>query len=278
MEKFTKLFGKSKNVVIGMIHLRGLPGTPLYSGSVSSIVDLACSEAEIYKNTSIDAVIIENMHDIPYIQSHHFGPEVVSVMTQCCIQVRKLLPLHIHCGIQVLSGGNKEALAIALAANLNFIRAEGFVFAHIGDEGFMDASAGSLLRYRKSIGADDVLIFTDIKKKHSSHSLTNDLSIGDIAKAAEFFLSDGVIITGSATGHPADAKEVQLVKESTNLPVIVGSGVNEENLQDYINSNGLIIGSHFKKNGKWENEVCKERLCCFLHKLKTLPANSWKHY
>lgn len=67
---------------------------------------------------------------------------------------------------QVLAGGNSEALAVAKACSLDFIRAEGYVFSHIADEGFMDANAGLLLRYRKNIQADDILIFTDIKKKH----------------------------------------------------------------------------------------------------------------
>lgn len=49
---------------------------------------------------------------------------------------------------------------------MDFIRAEGYVFSHIADEGFMDANAGLVLRYRKSIQAENVLVFTDIKKKH----------------------------------------------------------------------------------------------------------------
>lgn len=67
---------------------------------------------------------------------------------------------------QILAGCNKEAIAVAKAANFQFIRAEGFVFSHIADEGFTDACAGTLLRYRKQIDADDILIFADIKKKH----------------------------------------------------------------------------------------------------------------
>lgn len=59
-----------------------------------------------------------------------------------------------------------EAVAIAQACAFNFIRAEGFVFSHIADEGFTDANAGTLLRYRKNIGAEDILVFADIKKKH----------------------------------------------------------------------------------------------------------------
>lgn len=66
----------------------------------------------------------------------------------------------------MLAGGNKQALAVALAAGFDFIRAEGFVFAHVADEGLMNACAGDLLRYRRLIGADHIKIFTDIKKKH----------------------------------------------------------------------------------------------------------------
>lgn len=67
---------------------------------------------------------------------------------------------------QILAGANREALATALASNLQFIRCEGFVFSHIADEGFIDGSAGELLRYRKFIEADHIHVFTDIKKKH----------------------------------------------------------------------------------------------------------------
>lgn len=90
-------------------------------------------------------------------------------------------------GIQVLAAANKEAIAIAQAADLQFIRAEGtsirmythivmllmatlrylgYVFAHVADEGTMNSCAGEIMRYRKHIGADNVLVFCDIKKKH----------------------------------------------------------------------------------------------------------------
>jgi len=49
---------------------------------------------------------------------------------------------------------------------LNFIRAEGWVFAHVGDEGYTESCASEITRYRRHLDADDVLIFTDIKKKH----------------------------------------------------------------------------------------------------------------
>lgn len=42
----------------------------------------------------------------------------------------------------------------------------------------------------------------------SSHAITADIDIVETAKAAEFFLSDGLIITGATTGDPADVKEL----------------------------------------------------------------------
>ena len=56
---------------------------------------------------------------------------------------------------------------MAHASGADFIRAEGFVFSHIGDEGWMDSCAGELLCYRKMIDAERVMVFTDVKKKHS---------------------------------------------------------------------------------------------------------------
>ena len=57
-------------------------------------------------------------------------------------------------------------LILYVLIGLNFIRAEGYVFSHIGDEGPMNSCAADIIRYRKNIDADNVLIFSDIKKKH----------------------------------------------------------------------------------------------------------------
>lgn len=136
------------------------------------------------------------MHDVPYVQNDKIGVEVIASMTRLSNEIKRILS-KTPCGIQVLASGNCQALAIAKATNLQFIRAEGFVFAHIADEGFTDACAGQLLRYRKQIDAENVLIFTDLKKKHSSHTITNDITLLETVHAAEFFLTDGVILTGN---------------------------------------------------------------------------------
>ncbi|XP_056269130.1 uncharacterized protein F13E9.13, mitochondrial isoform X2 [Pseudoliparis swirei] len=234
---------------------------------MSQITEEACREAEIYRNAGLDGVIIENMHDIPY--SFSVGPEVSACMATVCAAVRSVCP-HLLLGVQILSSANQQALAVALASGMDFIRAEGFVFSHVADEGLLNACAGDLLRYRKQIGAEHVQIFTDIKKKHSSHALTSDVSIEETARAAEFFLSDGLIVTGAATGAQADPRQLREVSRSVRIPVLIGSGVTYDNVEHYLDASGLIIGSHFKEGGHWANAVDPEQVKRFMGKIRDL--------
>ena len=196
----TSLFG-SRRGLIGMLHLEALPGTPRSSLPVATIVEKAVAEAAVYRQAGFNGLMIENMHDRPYLKGG-VGPEVVAAMAAVARQVRREsgLPL----GVQVLAGANREALAVAHAAGAEFARVEGFVFAHVADEGLIEGSAGDLLRYRRAIGAERVRIFADVKKKHSAHAITADVDLAETARAAELFLADGLVVTGDATGRAAD--------------------------------------------------------------------------
>jgi membrane complex biogenesis BtpA family protein len=244
--------------VIGMLHVEALPGTPYHKLPISQIIQHTIEEAEVYLKHGIDTLLIENMHDLPYLK-RTVGPEITAALAVIAYEVKKRFDVTL--GIQVLAGANKEALACALTAGADFIRVEGFVFAHVADEGFMDGCAGELLRYRKYLAAENVKIFADIKKKHSAHAITADLSIVEAAKAAEFFGADGVIVTGNSTAAPADLMQLKDVKENVSIPVLVGSGITSDNIKEYqLYSDGVIVGSYFKEGGKWQNPLSNERI------------------
>ncbi|MEL6674358.1 MAG: BtpA/SgcQ family protein [Bacteroidota bacterium] len=244
--------------IIGMIHVPALPGTPGHHLSMPRILDQVKREVETYQVGGVDAIMLENMHDLPYLK-REVGPEIVASMTMCAQVLRSATDL--PAGIQILAGANQAALSVALAADLQFIRAEGFVFGHLADEGLMDADAGPLLRFRKMIEATHVQIFADLKKKHSAHALTADVSLLETAHAAEFFGVDGVIITGVATGKAADLEDIRSVNQQLDLPVWVGSGITADNVADYLAvADGLIIGSWLKKDGNWREAPDPERI------------------
>jgi len=254
--------------VIGMVHVGALPGTPKNDRNIEKIIADAVNDAVILEEEGVDAIMIENMHDRPYL-NRIVGPEVIAAMATVACNVRKKVSLPL--GIQVLAGANKEALAIALAAGFDFIRAEGFVFGHLADEGMMNSDAGELLRYRKQICAEQIQIFADVKKKHSSHAISGDVSIEETAKAAEFFLSDGVIVTGVATGEKASVTDVQAVKNTVKIPLLIGSGIDVKNIGDYWEfADGFIVGSSFKEQGNWENKVDGARVKMFIARVNEL--------
>ncbi|XP_039931701.1 uncharacterized protein F13E9.13, mitochondrial-like isoform X1 [Hirundo rustica] len=242
-------------------------GTPRNSLPLTQIIDQACREAEAYKDAGVDGLMVENMHDVPYTVCP--GPEVTAAMAVLAAAVRHSCP-RVPLGVQVLCAANQQAIAIALAAGLDFIRAEGFVFSHVADEGIINACAGDLLRYRKYIGADNIQIFADIKKKHSAHALTADVSVAQTAAAAQLFGADGVVLTGTATGQPAEPRQLREVKNAVKIPVLVGSGVTLENVRNYLDADALIIGSYFKKEGYWANAVDPDRVKKFMEHISKL--------
>lgn len=265
----TPVFPGIPKAVIGMIHLHALPGTPHYGGNLAEINRRACHEAEIYRDAGVDAVVVENMNDRPFLKT--VGPEIVSTMTAAALAVRQVFQG--PCGVQVLAGANEESLAIALAAKLDFIRAEGFVFAHVADEGWIESNAGRLLRARKSWNAEHIRIFADIKKKHAAHAITADVNFAETAHAAEFFCSDGIIVTGAATGKPVDPADLAEAAEATSLPLLAGSGATIENVASLFEHAGaVIVGSTFKHDGDWRRPVDPERVRRFMERVRAVRA------
>jgi membrane complex biogenesis BtpA family protein len=245
--------------LIGMLHLGALPGTPGHSEPLASIVERAALEARLLAEVGFDALLVENMGDRPYLL-RRVGPEIVASMTAATLAVRAAAP-DLPLGVQVLAGDNAAALAVAQAAGADFIRAEGFAFAAVADEGFLaEASAGPLLRFRRVLGAERVAILCDIQKKHSSHAITADLSLADHARAAEFCGADGLIVTGRATGEPTSPEHLRQAAEAVDLPVFVGSGVTPLRVPQFLpQAAGFIVGSYLKRDGRWDQPLDRAR-------------------
>jgi len=258
-----EVFGVPK-ALLGMVHVGALPGTPLSDGrSVADISREAVAEAELLIRNGFDGVVLENMHDVPYLK-REVGPEIVAGMTAvgAAVAERVTGKSEAVLGIQILAGANRAALAVAHAIGANFIRAEGFIYSAIADEGLLEtADAGPLLRYRKMIGADRVKILCDIKKKHSSHAITADVDLAETARAAEFFGTDGIIVTGTATGMPTKVDDVRSVRAATKLPLAIGSGGTPDNIRETFEyADAVIVGSWYKQDGDWNNPPDEARV------------------
>lgn len=257
------IFGRRK-AVIGVIHLRALPGSPDYDGaSMDSLLAHALSEAERYRAGGLDGLIVENHGDIPFAKPADLGPETAACMAVITQAVRTATALPV--GVNVLANGAVQALAVAKAAGAAFIRVNQWANAYVANEGFMEGRAAEAARYRAWLHARNVKIFADVHVKHGAHAITADRSIQELARDVEFFDADVAIATGQRTGDSATTEELRTIAAGTSLPVAVGSGVNPANVGDILSvADAVIVASYLKQDGVWWNEVDPARVATFM--------------
>ena len=115
-----------------------------------------------------------------------------------------------------------------------------------------------------------------MNKKHCSHALTSDLDITDVVKQAEFFLVDGVIVTGPRTGESPELKELRRVKELANVPVVIGSGMTSQNISRYMPwADGFIVGSILREEGRFLGRLDPRRLRAFVSAFQEARDQEW---
>jgi uncharacterized protein len=257
------LFGR-RRVVIGVIHSRPLPGSPEYDGEpMDKIIGFALAEGERYRAGGVDGLIVENHGDIPFAKPDRLGPETaacMAVMTQA-VRLATSLPV----GVNVLANGAIVALAVAKAAGAAFVRVNQWANAYIANEGIIEGPAGEASRYRAWLRAREVFVFADVHVKHGAHAIVADRGIEELARDAEFFDADVAIATGQRTGDAAAMAELRAISAGTSLPVMVGSGVNPDNVGEIFTvADGVIVASWLKRDGVWWNPVDPERLAVFM--------------
>ena len=198
--------GVSGCALIGMVHLRPLPGSPGYAGDLPSILDAALRDAEALLAGGCDALLVENMGDVPYLKGA-VHPATAATMA---VATDRVVGLGAPVGLQILAGANRQALGVAAATGARFVRVEAFAYAHVADEGWIDACAGPLLRDRRGLQAD-VAIWADVQKKHAAHAVTADVGLSDLARGHAFCGADALIVTGTATGQATARADVATV-------------------------------------------------------------------
>jgi membrane complex biogenesis BtpA family protein len=175
----------------------------------------------------------------------------------------------------VLANAAIPALAVAKAAGASFIRVNQWANAYVANEGLIEGEAARALRYRAMLRATDVRVFCDSHVKHGAHAIVADRSVAELTRDLEFFSADAVIATGQRTGDSAQLDEVRVIADATSLPVLIGSGVTEDNVADLLTiADGVIIASSLKEGDVWWNPVDAERVRSFAARLHEIRGDA----
>lgn len=245
---FTQLF-QGKKPVIGMVHLKALPGAPGYNGSMEEIYTAACEDLCALEQGGVDGAIVENFGDVPYnTNSGEITLTAMAVLAQR-LRAQTSMPL----GLNVQYNNTAAEWNIAYCTGYDFIRVEAFVENRTGVHGITYAAAPALLR-QKGLYPANSLIFADINTKHTFPLTPQplDFSVHEAKEAG----ADALIVTGLLTGQNPTVDEVAKFKKlAATHPVLLGSGVNTRNAASFFEvADGAIIGSSLKQDGNvWKN-------------------------
>ncbi len=255
------LFQAHSKVLIGVVHLKPLPGAPRHSASMSEIIKAAVADAVAYERGGAHSLFIENFGDVPFTKSN-VGPETIAAMTAAGCAVRAAVKLPI--GFNVLRNDGRAALALCAACGGDFVRINIHSGAMLTDQGLIEGDAYHTLRYRKSI-APDAQIFADVHVKHAVP--LGDWTLEDSANdTLERGLADALIISGVGTGKVADLDDVKRVRAACpHAKILLGSGVNVANVKNFLEfADGAIVGSSLKRDGKLSNPVDAKRVAALV--------------
>lgn len=252
-------------VVIGMIHLPPLPGSPRYGGDLRAIRDAVLRDVDALVSAGIHGLMIENFGDTPFFASR-VPHETVAHMASLATHVRMQtdLPLGINC----LRNDACAALTIAQASGASFIRVNVLCGARLTDQGVIEGIAADLMRLRRRLGAETIKVMADVDVKHSVPLAPIELEY-EIEDTLTRGLADALIVSGSGTGKTTDSRKVaRVAKAAPHIPIFVGSGITPRTVKSYQpHVDGFIVGTYFKENGRVNAPVDPERVRALLEAL-----------
>ena len=261
MSSWSTLLNTPK-IVIGMIHVPPLLGSPGYAGNMSALKSLVLRDVEALEKGGVHAIMMENFGDVPFA-SGRVGADTVASMTAVAAEIMRSTDLPL--GINVLRNDGESAMAIACAIGAAFIRVNVLSGARVTDQGVIQGIAFDLMRLRARLNARHIAVLADVDVKHSAPLSPRPLK-DEVEDAVKRGLADALIVSGAGTGKVTDPEKVRSVTAAAvKCPVFLGSGVTVDNVKSYLAlAKGFIVGTAFKEDGLVSGAVDIKRVKAFM--------------
>ncbi len=232
--------------LIGMVHVGALPGSPRYRPPMGRVVRRAVDDATTLQNAGFDAVLVENYGDVPYFPDD-VPDTTVAALARVVAAIRDAVDLPV--GVNVLRNDAIAALSIAAACEARFIRVNVLSGTMYTDQGLIEGKAAHLTRLKASIGPE-IEVLADVFVKHATPppGLRIEEAAADLRNRA---MADALIVSGPATGRPAERALIQRVRAAVpGARLLVGSGVTADRVAGLAGVvDGVIVGTDIKEMG-----------------------------
>ena len=255
MRTFDSL-GKKK-VVIGMVHLLPLPGTPFYQeGNMEQSLEKAVADATALYEGGADGCLIQTV-DRVYPARDEADYARVAAMATIAKAVSDATGPEFQLGIQIMLNALKASVAVAKVCGGSFLRCTALVGATVSAAGMVEANPHDFLTYRAQIGAQQIKLIAEVNSRHFHWLGTR--STADVARMAARAGADAVEVA-----HPDEGTNAGLVRDirqaMPHLPVILGGHTNHENVARRLaEADGAFVGACLQGDG-WGGQIDIERV------------------
>lgn len=231
--------------VIGMVQLPPLAGGAHYAGSgFDAVLEVALSEARILGDNGVDAVMVQNLGDIPV--ALHATISQVAWMTRVVTEVQRAVSQPV--GLNLLENDAEAMFAISSATAADFVRIKIYVGAMMTPFGMESAQAHTAIKARTSWNAEKTAIFADVHDRTGSPMHSGGF-VEDVEFAVRLGGADGLVITGK--NYDETLKMVEAARgKYPDVPILVGGGVTSANFAEVVKTaSGAIVSTSMKGTG-----------------------------
>ncbi len=241
-----------RKLVIGLVHLLPMPGTPFYEeGNVEKMTQKAIEDCLALRNGGADGALIQSV-DVVYSATDETDPVRVATISKIAALVREQVGPDFKIGVQLMWNNISPSLAAAKAVDADFTRCSVLVGSADSDYGRVEANPLKIMNYRRKIGAQGVGMISEISGYHNK----GEYDKADVqAKASSSMRVGADAIEVMAKDAVLNEQLIKDVKELGDIPVILGGGTTVENCKERLRyADGALVGSAFE-GGNWGGPV-----------------------
>ena len=256
----------TEKAIIAMCHMQAMPGDPYYDKEkgMKMVVEKAKQDLEALQEGGVDAVMFSNEFSLPYLTK--VRTETVAAMARVIGELQPYIsiPYGVNCLWDPIA-----SLDLAVAVDAKFVR-EIFTGVYASDFGLWNTNCGEVVRHQRAIGAENVKLLFNIVPEAAKYLA--DREIESIAKTTVFNCRpDALCVSGATAGSATDPEVLRRAKSAAgDTVVLANTGCRVNTIENLLSiTDGAVVGTTFKYDGKFENQTDVKRVREFMDKVKS---------
>ncbi len=243
----------NKKIVIGLVHLKPLPGTPYYEeGGFEESMEKALADVQALSGGGADGCLIQTV-DRVYPAGDEADYARVAAISLITHEVKKAVGADFIIGVQLMWNGITPSLAVAKVCGAAFTRCTALIGTTASPFGLVEANPHKVQQYRRQIGAQDVAMIAEIEGYHAKW-LGGEVPLTYKVQMAKMAGADAVEVMHA--DEEANNRMVYDIKKAfPSMPVVLGGKTNLENVSRRMkNADAVLVGSCFE-NKHWGGSI-----------------------